>query len=82
MKDTLLDIGERVVRANSFPGEPQRMGMVTARYTPHKSHQPVTEPLTLYSVQWDDTGLEEHGYFRSGLDRVIILPPIMIPGVR
>lgn len=58
-------VGDVVVRAITFQGEPVRQGVVSWVYLGPPNLNGVREKF--YAVRWNDTGYEERGYLGFGL---------------
>lgn len=75
MMPIVHEIGARVSRKAiqylTDPSLPDRLGTVTNRYVSAPKQGVVQYHWLCYSVQWDDTGLEESGYFAEGLTPVL-----------
>lgn len=56
---TKFQIGDRVIRA-SFSGNPERRGVITKISYSHRDY--LNSSHYIYTVKFDDTGLEETGF--------------------
>jgi hypothetical protein len=67
-----LEVGQRVSRLTDVFNQksPLRLGSITERYQRKPSYSLGSHLDELYAVKWDDTGLEERGYFRHGLNPI------------